>query len=140
MGEHKKADRKKKTKTPKTKRPIKSKYKKTYDTLRSTTGGIAIVSGASKFINLSYISTIFGALYNTPWILYVLGIIEIIAGIGLLTNKKTNWFLAVIGLSMFGSATYQTINFISSTRIIFYIAVLIIVILTAYFENKCSDR
>ena len=76
-----------------------------YATLKLVFGIVPIVAGLDKFTNLlvdweKYIAPVFAKLlpFSGRTFMYIVGIIEIVAGLGVLTTRWTREFAVVVGI------------------------------------------
>jgi len=80
-----------------------------WSTLKIVFGVVPIVAGLDKFTNLlvqweKYIAPIFASLlpFSGRTFMYIAGVIEIIAGLGVLATRWTRVFAGIVGLWLLG--------------------------------------
>ena len=76
-----------------------------YSTLKLVFGIVPIVAGLDKFTNLlvqweKYIAPIFAGMlpFSGRTFMYIVGVIEIVAGLGVLATRWTRTFAAIVGI------------------------------------------
>jgi uncharacterized membrane protein YphA (DoxX/SURF4 family) len=80
-----------------------------WSTLKIVFGIVPIVAGLDKFTNLlvqweKYIAPIFASLlpFSGRTLMYIAGVIEIIAGVGVLATRRTRVFAGIVGIWLLG--------------------------------------